>query len=173
MIRAMYALSGDPPTNGHAWVINEINKVADEIHIGLAVNPDKKFMFDIDERVAMMLAITNHIKQNVFIHNIHNEFLVRYARCAGCTHLIRGIRSVKDYEYEKTMAMVNSDLEPEITTLFLFSPPALEAVSSSFVKGLIGLKGWEEVAAKYVHPCVLKKLHPNRFQEDLLRHLLH
>ena len=97
----MYALSGDPVTNGHAWIINEINKIADEIHIGLAVNPEKKFMFSIDERVVMMRAVTDHIKKPVLIHDIHNEFLVHFARRAGCTHLVRGIRSVKDYEHEK------------------------------------------------------------------------
>lgn len=153
-MRAMYALSGDPPTNGHAWIIDEINKMADEVHVCLAVNPDKKFMFSVEERIAMMRSINN----KVFIHNIHNEFLVRYAHRAGCTHLVRGIRCVKDYEYEKTMAMVNSDLEPNITTLFLFPPPSLEAVSSSFVKSLIGLDGWEEVAAKYVNSYVLNSL---------------
>lgn len=157
-MQAMYALSGDPPTNGHAWVINEIVKIADVTHIGLAVNSEKKFMFTAKERVDMMTQIINSKHSGVVIHNINNEFLVRYAKRVGCTHLIRGIRSVKDYEYEKTMAMVNAELEPSITTLFLFPPPSLEAVSSSFVKSLIGLDGWEEVTAKYVHPYVLKCL---------------
>ena len=158
MIRAMYALSGDPPTNGHAWVINEMNKFADELHIALAVNPDKKYMFEEEQRVVMIRAITDHISKRVCVHSIQNEFLVTFAAKWGCTHLVRGVRSVKDYEYERTMAQVNAELVPEITTLFLFPPANLEAVSSSFVKGLVGLEGWEAVAAKYVHPYVLKKL---------------
>jgi len=158
MIRAMYALSGDPPTNGHAWIINEMDKFSDELHIALAANPDKKYMFEIEQRVVMMRAITDHVQKRVFIHDIQNEFLVKFAARAGCTHLVRGVRSVKDYEYERTMAQVNAELESEITTLFLFPPAHLEAVSSSFVKGLVGLDGWETVAAKYVHPYVLKKL---------------
>jgi pantetheine-phosphate adenylyltransferase len=158
-MRALYALSGDPPTNGHAWVINEIAKIADEIHIALAANPEKKYMFTEESRVVMLRAITSHIKdKRIAIHDLRNQFLVHFAKEVGATHLVRGIRSVKDYEYERTMAHVNSKLEPSVTTWFLFPPPELEAVSSSFIKGLVGLQGWETVAAQYVHPYVLKKL---------------
>lgn len=168
-MKALYALSGDPPTNGHQWMIDQIAKVADEVHVALAINPDKRYMFPLDNRVVMLEAITSHIPKKVNIHSLENEFLVHFARRIGATHLVRGIRSGKDYEYERTMAHVNSKLEPSITTWFLFPPPELEVVSSSFVKGLIGLKGWENVAAQYVHPFVLKALKwPNITYGELL-----
>lgn len=157
-MKALYALSGDPPTKGHECVIYEMAKVFDELHIALAVNPDKHYMFDEGERAAMMRAITEQYGNRVKLYSLKNQILVKFAKTIGVTHLVRGIRSSKDYEYERAMFQINKEIEPSITTWFIFPPPQVEHVSSSFVKGLLGLEGWEDIAAKYVHPFVLKKL---------------
>ena len=72
--------------------------------------------------------------------------------------MLRGIRDTSDYEYEKTLRHINSDISPEITTVFLMPPREIAEVSSSIVKGLVGSEGWEKVLGKYVPDCVLQKL---------------
>lgn len=62
--------------------------------------------------------------------------------------------SASDYEFERTMRYVNSDLHPDITTLFLLPPREFAEVSSTMVKGLVGPKGWEAVIRQYVPGAV-------------------
>ena len=72
--------------------------------------------------------------------------------------MLRGIRTAGDYEYERTMRYVNSDLNPGITTVFLQPPREFVEISSSVVKGLIGPDGWETAVKRYVPDPVFEKL---------------
>ncbi|HTR43891.1 MAG TPA: hypothetical protein VMH87_19950, partial [Pseudomonadales bacterium] len=78
----------------------------------------------------------------------------------GATHILRGIRSESDYEYERTMRNINGDMDPQICSIFLMPPRDIAEVSSSMVKGLAGPKGWQKVVRKYVPSPVYR-----RFQE--------
>lgn len=158
-MKALYALSGDPPTNGHEWMIREASKLADILHVALAANSEKNYMFSENQRGIMLRSIMDQYNTgHIHLHIIHKELLVAYARTLGCTHLIRGVRNVKDYEYERTMAAFNKKFEPSITTIFLFPPPEVQDISSSFVKSLIGIENWHELVSDYVNPFVLSKL---------------
>ncbi|EGC63914.1 pantetheine-phosphate adenylyltransferase [Neisseria meningitidis 961-5945] len=71
---------------------------------------------------------------------------------------MRGIRSASDYEYERSMRHINSDLAPEISTVFLMPPREIAEVSSTMVKGLVGPEGWTETIHRYVPQAVYEKI---------------
>lgn len=157
MKRAVYAGSFDPVTNGHLWMIREAVELFDELVVAVGVNPDKHCTFSAEERVDMLTAVTqdfNKLKVDVF----RNQFLVNYAQTVDANYIVRGIRTASDYEYERTMRYINTDLHPDITTVFLMPPREYAEVSSTMVKGLVGPRGWETVIRQYVPEPVYRKL---------------
>jgi len=157
MRKAVYAGSFDPITNGHLWMIEQGARLFDELVVAVGVNPEKRSTFPVSDRLAMLRECTASLK-NLRIESFENQFLVRYAAAVGAKYILRGIRSEGDHEYERTMRHINSDLSPEIVTVFLIPPREIAEVSSSMVKGLIGPAGWQELVRKYVPPTVLQRL---------------
>lgn len=153
---AVYAGSFDPPTLGHVYMIEEGAKLFDELVVAIGINPDKKTTFDVEARIALLEALTErwpHVRVDTF-----QGYLVHYARTQGATHLLRGLRSTQDFEYENTMRQVNAQLAPEVSSVFLLAPRDLADTSSSFVKGLVGPPGWEAVVERFVPPAVHRAL---------------
>ena len=101
-----------------------------------------------------MLRETTQEYPNLRVEVFEKLFLVDYAQMVGANYIVRGIRTASDYEFERTMRYVNSDLHPDITTLFLLPPREFAEVSSTMVKGLVGPKGWEAVIRQYVPGAV-------------------
>ncbi|WP_373740975.1 pantetheine-phosphate adenylyltransferase [Neisseria sp.] len=155
--RAVYAGSFDPPTNGHLWMIREAQAVFDELIVAIGINPDKRSSYSISERCDMLKAVTRDFP-NVKITVFENRFLVQYARDIGARFIIRGIRTAADYEYERAMRYINSDLASEITTVFLMPPREIAEVSSTMVKGLIGPEGWRDMIRRYLPDAVYEKI---------------
>ena len=155
--RAVYAGSFDPPTLGHLWMIKEAQALFDELVVAIGINPEKRNTYTIDERRAMLEAITGDFP-NVRISVFENRFLVRYAREIGAGFIVRGIRSAADYEYERSMRYINSDLAPEISTVFLMPPREIAEVSSTMVKGLVGPDGWRDMIRRYLPEAVYDKI---------------
>ncbi|AOZ51805.1 pantetheine-phosphate adenylyltransferase [Chromobacterium vaccinii] len=156
--RAVYAGSFDPVTNGHLWMIREAVELFDELIVAVGVNPDKHCTFSAEERVALLREVTTGFSK-LRVEVFENQFLVNYAQSVGANYIVRGIRTASDYEYERTMRYINSDLHPDITTLFLLPPREYAEVSSTMVKGLIGPRGWESVIRQYLpEPVYLKML---------------
>lgn len=155
--RAVYAGSFDPPTLGHLWMIREAQALFDELVVAIGVNPEKQATYTIAERQAMleeMAAVFPNVRISVF----ENRFLVHYAREVGAQFVVRGIRTGGDYEYERSMRYINSDLAPEISTVFLMPPREIAEVSSTMVKGLVGPDGWREMIARYLPEPVYRKI---------------
>ena len=155
--RAVYAGSFDPPTNGHLWMICEAQKMFDEVFVAIGVNPDKKSTYSIAERKAMLEAITCQFP-NVRITTFERQFLVNYAHGVDAKFILRGIRTPSDYEYERSIRYINSDLHPEITTVFLMPPREYTEVSSTMVKGMVGPHGWRQMIRRYVPDAVYDKI---------------
>jgi len=149
MRKAVYAGSFDPLTNGHLWMIEEGSKQFDELVVAIGINPGKKYTFSLEDRLNMLKRSTRQFP-NIRIDSFENEFLVNYASSVGAQYVLRGIRTGGDYEYERGMRYVNSDLNPKIVTSFLMPPREFIEVSSSLVKGLVGPNGWEDVIEDYV-----------------------
>jgi pantetheine-phosphate adenylyltransferase len=163
--RAVYAGSFDPPTNGHHWVIERGAELFDELHVSVAVNPAKKNMFSVDERMEMLEDMSRPYP-NVIIGQFVNRYTVHYARDLGCRYLLRGLRNAQDYDAEQMLCSLNRDIAPEIETVLLPGPDELLKVSSSNVKGLMGPENWEESAGRYVSDFVLQAL-INKFQREV------
>lgn len=156
-MKGVYAGSFDPPTNGHLWMIRHGSGMFDELVLAIGQNPSKKSMFSIPQRERMLREMTKSYK-NVKVTSFNNQYLVRYSRSINADYMLRGIRSYKDYEYEYGLRQINEDIDNGILTVFLMPPADVAKVSSSFVKGLVGPKGWEEVVKRYVPHVVFKQL---------------
>jgi pantetheine-phosphate adenylyltransferase len=158
--KAVYAGSFDPLTNGHLWMIERGAELFDELYVAVGSNPDKRGRFSVPNRLHLIHAsLKGRVDlARVLIDSFENRFLVDYARGQTMRFILRGVRSASDFEFEQTMRHVNADLAPQITTVFLTPPRELSAVSSSFVMGLVGPDGWEEIVRNYVPAPVFAAL---------------
>jgi pantetheine-phosphate adenylyltransferase len=156
MKKGVYGGSFDPPTNGHLWMLEQGASLFDSLVVAIGINPVKECAFSVDERVEMLRNISRQFK-TITMDTFQNQFLVNYAESVGAGYILRGIRSEGDYEYERVMRNVNSDLNRNILTVFLMPPREIAEVSSSFVKGLVGPKGWEKIVKRYVPEPVYEK----------------
>lgn len=145
----VYAGSFDPPTLGHTWIIHQAAQLFDEVIVAVGVNPEKKSLFSVTDRMRMLEG-SLHTLLNVTVTQFTDQYLVQYAASIDAAYIIRGIRNGQDYEYERSMRHVNEELEKNISTVFLMPPRHLAEISSSTVKGLIGPYSWEEVVRHYV-----------------------
>jgi pantetheine-phosphate adenylyltransferase len=157
MRTAVYAGSFDPPTNGHLWMIEQGLKMFDQLIVAIGNNPAKRYSFTVDQRLDLLRASTEPA-ENLRITHFDNRYLVDYAHKMGAKYVLRGIRSPNDYEYERVMRHINSDMAPEITTVFLMPPRDIAEVSSNMIKSLIGPKGWESTVCRYVPAPVFTQL---------------
>ncbi|MFP4058562.1 MAG: pantetheine-phosphate adenylyltransferase [Candidatus Brocadiia bacterium] len=149
MPKAIYAGSFDPPTSGHQWIIRTAAELFRELVVAIGVNPDKRYAYSLEDRLELLRACTQGLS-TVSVDCFENQFLVRYARRLGARYIVRGIRNESDYWREREMRYINSDLEPDILTVFLMPPREIAEVSSSFVRGLVGPEGWQEVVSRFV-----------------------
>lgn len=154
----IYAGSFDPPTNGHLWMIQRGAEMFDELVVVLAVNPDKRGLFSLDQRQQLMESLLEELPSHVRLATVEQGFLVDFARKVGAGFLLRGIRNTKDFEYEKSMARMNARMESDIRSVFLMPPGELEEISSTVVKGFIGVPGWQRWVQSCVPPCVFEAI---------------
>jgi pantetheine-phosphate adenylyltransferase len=157
MRKAVYAGSFDPLTKGHYWMIEQGAEMFDKLVVAIGTNPEKRPVFSLEERVEMLKEATKGFK-NTCIKTFEDQYLVNYAKSVGANYLLRGLRSEEDFAYEYKMRHFNGKQEPLVSTVFLMPPKELEDVSSSFVKGLIGPRGWEEVVKEYLPEGVYNKV---------------
>lgn len=154
---AVYAGSFDPPTTGHVWMIEQSARLFTRLIVAVARNPEKAYTYPLEQRLGWLREVSSALP-NVDITSIENEFLARYASRVGARFVVRGIRNEDDYQYERGMRYVNADLSPGLATVFLMPPRELCEISSSFVKGMIGPEGWEEVVKGIVPAPVYRDL---------------
>ncbi len=157
MRRGVYAGSFDPVTNGHLWMIERGVELFDEMIVAIGENPDKRYTFSLQERVAMLRETTAHLP-HLRVETFENRFLVDYAREQGANYIVRGIREAADYEFERKMRYINADLAPHVDTIFLMPPREIAEVSSTMVKGLVGPLGWKDIVGQYVPAPVFERL---------------
>ena len=138
-------------------MIEQGARLFDELIVTVGVNPDKKCTFPLEERLDMLRASVREIP-NVSVTTFSNRYLIDYARSIQTSYVLRGIRSVSDYEFERTMRHINDDLDSRICTVFLMPPRDIAEISSSMVKGLIGPVGWKKIVRKYVPEPVFDRL---------------
>jgi pantetheine-phosphate adenylyltransferase len=156
MRKAVYAGSFDPLTNGHLWMIEQGAWLFDELTVAVGVNPEKKYTFTLRERLDMVEAAVRPFP-DVEVATFENQYLVNYASSIGAGFILRGIRTLEDFMYERGMRHINSDLNSAVATVFLMPPRKIAEVSSSMVKSMVGPEHWRATVKKYVPEAVLKK----------------
>ena len=134
----------------------------DELVVVLAVNPDKAGFLSMEMRRDLLQNLAADLPGNVRVEVVPQGFLVDFAARIGASYLLRGMRNTIDFEYEKTIARMNSRMQPEIQTVFLMPPSELEEISSSLVRGFVGLPGWERWVQGCVPPCVFSAISAHR-----------
>lgn len=157
-MKGIYAGSFDPPTKGHEWMIHQGAEMFDEFQVAVALNTGKTPIFSLDERMKMLSDLTFNISNVSVVELPSLEYLARYSSNKGIKYLLRGVRDIKDLEYEYKMRQINERIEPSCKSIFLMPPRDLALVSSSLIKDLIGPNGWEEIVKDYVPENVYRKL---------------
>jgi pantetheine-phosphate adenylyltransferase len=136
---AVYPGSFDPITYGHLDIIERGLVVFDEVIIAIAKNIDKKSLFTIDERLALIrtaLGDERRVRVGTF-----EGLLVDYVLEQKAQVILRGLRAVSDFEYEFQMSQMNHKLRPEVETLFMMTSVPFGYLSSSIVKEVASLGG--------------------------------
>ena len=139
MVKAVFAGSFDPPTNGHLDIIKRASGLFDSVDVVVSVNPEKKYMFSQDERLEMMKNLISDFK-NVSVH-AYEGLIVNYAKEVNAKVLVRGVRSANDFAYEFDLALMNQNLNNNIETVFLQSKEKYTIVKSSSIKELAKFNG--------------------------------
>jgi len=151
MKKAIYAISGDPTTNGHVHILKRASSLFDEIIFVIADNFTKKYMFSKEERVQLAEDIVKREKlENVTVKSCENQFLVNFAKEEKVSYLVRGMRKSKDFEDESELFRENKSINPEVETVFFIADPDMHGVSSSLVRGMTTCKDWEQEVIKKV-----------------------
>ena len=151
--KGIFAGSFDPITNGHLDIICRASKLFDELQIGVLYNPNKKGLFNFDERIELIKSCTNHLN-NIKIVSF-DGLLVNYCQKNEIDTLVRGVRTGADIEYELQMAHMNRELNPNIETIILPTKTEYSFISSSLIKEVLTVGG------------DIKKLVPNIVLEQL------
>jgi pantetheine-phosphate adenylyltransferase len=129
----------DPLTLGHVDVITRAVSLFDKLVIGIGINSSKLPMFSVEQRVEWV--------QELFKHDPRIEaagyegLTIDYCKKIDAQYILRGIRYVSDFEYEKAIADMNRMLAPEIETVFLTTSPQYSTISSTLVRDVIRNKG--------------------------------
>ena len=139
MVKAVFAGSFDPPTYGHLNVIERASKLFDCVDVVISVNPDKKYMFNENERFEMLSEMIKPFS-NVELH-IWDGLIVKYAEQVGAKVLVRGIRTQNDFLYEFDLALMNKALDANIETMFIPTDEEFAIVKSSSIKELAKFGG--------------------------------
>ncbi len=139
MRTSVYPGSFDPITNGHLDIIRRASKIYDRVIVGVLNNPNKKPLFSAAERMEMIRSVTGGL-DNVEV-DCFEGLLVDFVKEKGAEVIVKGLRTVADFEYEFQMALLNKALNPEYETVFLMTDSKYSYISSSMVKELAGFNG--------------------------------
>lgn len=144
--------SFDPITYGHIDIIERSAKIFDEIIVAILINPDKNYLFTLEERIDM-------IHKSINLNNVKVDsfsgLLVNYAKEKGSNVIVRGLRAVSDFEYEMQLTLMNKSLDQEIETFYMMADKRYSFISSSIVKGV---SGFGANLSKFVPKIVEEKL---------------
>jgi pantetheine-phosphate adenylyltransferase len=139
MSTAVYPGSFDPITNGHLDVIKRGTKVFEKVIVAVGDNPAKKALFTKEERVEMIREVTKAYR-NVEVDGF-DGLVVDYVHKRKATVILRGIRTISDFEYEYQMALTNRTFASDIETVFVMAHEEYSFVSSRFIKEAASMGG--------------------------------
>ena len=135
MKKAIYPGSFDPITNGHLDIIERASKMFDTLVVAITKSSEKEFLFNDNERKEIIELSTAHL-DNIEVE-IFDGLLIDFVRKEKSKIIIRGLRVLSDFEYEFKMALMNRNLDDEITTLFMMAHEKYTHISSSLIKEVL------------------------------------
>ncbi|MGY3765331.1 pantetheine-phosphate adenylyltransferase [Vagococcus vulneris] len=150
--KAIFAGSFDPFTNGHLNTVERASQMFDEIIICIGTNTSKQAFFTSTEKKSLIIEATKCF-DNVTVYVNDDELTVAIAKKFEASFLVRGIRNSQDFEYEKNIAFMNSQMAAEIDTVFLLADEKYSSISSSMIKEIAKFNG---DISKFV-PCNVRE----------------
>lgn len=141
----------DPLTLGHVDIINRSLPLFDKVVVGIGLNASKAVMFSPEQRLQWIKEI--YKDQPKVEGAIYEGLTVNYCKAINAKFILRGIRYVSDFEYEKTIADANRTLDKSIETIFLTGEPKYTSVASTIVRDIIRNNG----DASHFLPAIVAK----------------
>ncbi|MFZ9387979.1 MAG: pantetheine-phosphate adenylyltransferase [Chitinophagaceae bacterium] len=129
----------DPVTLGHVDIINRALPLFDRIVVGIGMNTSKVPMFSAEQRLKWIREI--YAGEKRVEGAVYEGLTIDFCRKIGAKFILRGIRYVSDFEYEKTIADANRTMDKSIETIFLTGEPKYTSVASTIVRDIIRNNG--------------------------------
>ena len=165
MTTVIYPGSFDPITNGHLDVALRAARIFDRVIIGVYETPEKKLMFNLNERVEMARQAVAGVP-NIEVRSF-SGLTVDFARSVGAAAMVRGLRVSADFEFEFDMAMMTKKLAPDLELICFMASPQYQFLSSSLLKEVARLGGRvDDWVPPSVAQAVKKKAGEGKTQSD-------
>ncbi len=136
---ALFPGSFDPVTKAHVDILRRSVGLFDKVVIGIGLNSLKAAFLDIETRKKMLEAVFADEKKVEVV--TYEGLTVEFCKKINAAYMIRGIRTVSDFEYEKAIAQMNHALVPEIESIFIVSKPGYSSISSTIVRDILRNNG--------------------------------
>lgn len=135
MKKALFPGSFDPITIAHIDILQRALPIFDEIVVGIGLNSSKQsFLAPADRERILKIIFKDNSKIKV---QAYEGLTVKYCKDIGAQYMIRGIRTVSDFEYEKGIAQMNHAMYPDLESIFILSKPGFSAISSTIVRDIL------------------------------------
>jgi pantetheine-phosphate adenylyltransferase len=152
MKKGLFPGSFDPFTKGHEAIVVKAINLFDEIYIGIGINSNKKYLFDIEKRIIHIEELFKKYP-NVQV-GTYQKLTIDYCKEIDASHIIRGLRNSSDFEYEKTIAHMNNAISG-IETVFFLSDEKHSALNSSIIREMYNNKA--DISPFVTFPNLLAK----------------
>lgn len=136
---ALFPGSFDPITKAHVDILKRSLPLFDKIYLGIGINSSKQSLLSVEKRLEMVTAVFLDEPKVEMV--TYEGLTVNFCQKIGASHMIRGIRTVSDFEYEKAIAQMNHALIPEIESIFIVSKPGYSSISSTIVRDIMRYGG--------------------------------
>lgn len=136
---ALFPGSFDPVTKAHVDILKRSLPLFDKVVIGIGLNSTKAPYLSIEKRKEMLRAV--FVKEPKVEVQTYEGLTVNFCKKIKAEYMIRGIRTVSDFEYEKAIAQMNHALVPEIESIFIVSKPGYSSISSTIVRDILRNNG--------------------------------
>lgn len=150
---AIYPGTFNPITNGHTDLVERASTLFDRIIVAIGTNRQKVVALSVEQRVELAREVLGHL-DNVEVQAF-DSLLTEFVRNSGANIILRGLRTVADFEYEFQLVGMNRVLDPGIETVFLAPAEHLAYISSTLVREIAGYGG---DISKFVHPSVARAM---------------
>lgn len=133
--KAVFPGSFDPVTLGHYSIVIQALPLFDEIVVAIGENTNKKYLFNLEQRIEHLKQAFGHISQVSIMS--YSGLTVDFCKKIDARFILRGLRNTTDFEYEKAIAQMNKSMAPEIETILLITEPQYSAINSTIVRDII------------------------------------